>query len=343
MQAAFFYGPNDVRIEEIKEPDPPGPGEVTLKVSLVGLCGTDTHEYLSPTTRSPRREGPIILGHEVVGQIVAIGSGVRRLQVGQRVVPGAGMWCGQCQACLRGQTNICDAYTLYGIQEHGGLAQYATFPAKMCFPVAEDCPDEVAVLAQPLAVALHALRMGEVEKATTIALFGLGAIGILLLAALQGHPTHLFAIDLDPTKRERANALGASLFLDAWLCDPVLEVLRVTNGMGIDLAIETSGSPQAIVQAVACLRKGGMLLQVGIPASPILLPLGTMVVEQKRLVTTTGHVCPVDLPHALEMLATTAIAQQIDTQTIALEYLVEDGLLPLVLHQTSKKILVTVP
>lgn len=68
-----------------------------------------------------------------------------------------------------------------------------------------------------------------------------------------------------------------------------------------------------------------------------------MVVEQKRLVTTTGHVCPVDLPHALEMLATTAIAQQIDTQTIALEYLVEDGLLPLVLHQTSKKILVTVP
>jgi (R,R)-butanediol dehydrogenase / meso-butanediol dehydrogenase / diacetyl reductase len=343
MKAALIYGSNDVRIEEINEPNPPGPGEVTLKVSLVGLCGTDAHEYLSPTTRSPRREGPLILGHEVVGQIIAIGPGVRRLQVGQRVVPGAGMWCGQCQACLRGQTNICDTYMLYGIQEHGGLAQYATFPAKMCFPVAEDCPDEVAVLAQPLAVALHALRMGEVEKATTIALFGLGGMGILLLAALQGHPTHLFVIDLDPTKRERAKALGASLFLDAWLCDPVLEVLRATNGVGVDLAIEASGSPQAIIQAVGCLRKGGTLLQVGIPARPTLLPLGTMVVEQKRIVTTNGHVCAADLPHALELLSTTSLAQQIATQTIALEHLVEDGLLPLALHQTSKKILVALP
>lgn len=178
------------------------------------------------------------------------------------------MWCGQCQACLRGQTNICDAYTLYGIQEHGGLAQYATFPAKMCFPVAEDCPDEVAVLAQPLAVALHALRMGEVEKATTIALFGLGAIGILLLAALQGHPTHLFAIDLDPTKRERANALGASLFLDAWLCDPVLEVLRVTNGMGIDLAIETSGQSPGHCASGGLFTQRGHAVTSGHPSTP---------------------------------------------------------------------------
>jgi (R,R)-butanediol dehydrogenase / meso-butanediol dehydrogenase / diacetyl reductase len=250
---------------------------------------------------------------------------------------------GSVRRGLRGQPNICDEYILYGIQEHGGLAQYATFPAKMCVPVADDCLDEVAVLAQPLAIALHALRMGEAEKATSIALFGLGGIGMLLLAALQGHPTHLFAIDLDPTKRERANALGASLFLDAWICDPVLEVLRATNGMGVDLAIEASGSPQAVVQAVGCLHKGGTLLQVGIPAHPTLLPLGTMVVEQKRLVTTNGHVCPIDLPHALEMLTTTAIAQQIDTQTIVLEHLVDDGLFPLALHQTSKKILVAVP
>ncbi len=288
MQAAFFYGPNDVRIEEIKEPDPPGPGEVTLKVSLVGLCGTDTHEYLSPTTRSPRREGPIILGDESVGQIVAIGSGVRRLQVGQRVVPGAGMWCGQCQACLRGQTNICDAYTLYGIQEHGGLAQYATFPAKMCFPVAEDYPDEVAVLAQPLAVALHALRMGEVEKATTIALFGLGAIGILLLAALQGHPTHLFAIDLDPTKRERANALGASLFLDAWLCDPVPEVLRVTNGVGIDLAIETSGQSPGHRASGGLFTQRGHAVTSGHPSTPKILP------RERWLLNRSGSSPPLD-------------------------------------------------
>src|SRR6266581_2783357 len=99
MKAARWYGPRDVRVEEIAEPDLPGPGEVLLRVTLVGLCGTDAHHYQHPS-RPPRIAGPIILGHEVVGQIVAIGSGVRHLEEGQRVVPGAGWWCGQCPACL---------------------------------------------------------------------------------------------------------------------------------------------------------------------------------------------------------------------------------------------------
>ncbi len=177
MKAAVYYGPGDVRIEDVREPGPPSPEEVVLQVKMGSLCGTDASQYKAATMvplKSPHRSsghaGPVILGHEVVGVVVARGSGVAHLEIGQRVVPGAGWWCGECPRCQEGRINICEHYYLYGIHTNGGLAEFATFPAQMCMPVPAACADEAATIAQPCAVALHALARGNIATAHTIAL-----------------------------------------------------------------------------------------------------------------------------------------------------------------------------
>src|SRR2546421_9856616 len=156
MKAAVYHGPLDVRVEEVPEPGPLRPDDVLLAPLVGSLCGTDVTEFVAGPKMIPLHEahavsehrGPVILGHEFVGVVRAVGSAVTGLRVGQRVVPGAGMWCGTCPPCLAGRTNICEHYVLYGIHTHGGLAGRVKVPARMCVTVPEDCGDEAAALAQ---------------------------------------------------------------------------------------------------------------------------------------------------------------------------------------------------
>src|SRR5438876_11408774 len=137
---------------------------------------------------------------------------VTHLEIGQRVVPGAGWWCGQCPRCKEGRINICENYYLYGIHAHGGLAEFATFPAQMCMLVPAECSDETAAMAQPCAVALHALARGRIASDQTVALFGVGSIGNLLLAALQAQAAggqRGIAIDAEQGRLAAAKRLGA--------------------------------------------------------------------------------------------------------------------------------------
>jgi len=180
MKAAVYYGPGDVRIEDVREPEPPGPAEVVIQVKMGSLCGTDASQYKAATMvpldgphRVSGHSGPVILGHEVVGVVVARGSEVTHLEIGQRVVPGAGWWCGECPRCKEGRINICENYYLYGIHANGGLAEFARFPAQMSMPVPPECSDEAAAMAQPCAVALHALARGRIAIDQTVAASGI--------------------------------------------------------------------------------------------------------------------------------------------------------------------------
>jgi (R,R)-butanediol dehydrogenase / meso-butanediol dehydrogenase / diacetyl reductase len=350
MKAAVYYGPGDVRIEGVREPGPPGPEEVILQVKMGSLCGTDASQYKSATMvplHSPHRSsghyGPVILGHEVVGVVVARGSRVTHLEIGQRVVPGAGWWCGVCPRCQEGRINICENYYLYGIHTNGGLAEFAVFPAQMCVPVPRDCTDEAAAIAQPCAVALHALARGNVTAAHTIALFGVGSIGSLLLAILQAQAAagqNVIVIDVEQGRLAVAKELGASTQIHARLSDPVATIDELTGGRGVDVAIDATGVPETIAQALSAVRRGGRLLQVGIPVTPVSLVLDTAVVQEKEMITANGQVCTVDLPQALELLATTDLAQSIGYRVIGLDALVEEGLVPLVEHRATAKVVV---
>jgi threonine dehydrogenase-like Zn-dependent dehydrogenase len=248
-----------------------------------------------------------------------------------------------CPRCQEGRINICERYYLYGIHANGGLAEFATFPAQMCMPVPADCTDEAAAIAQPCAVALHALARGNVAGAHTIALFGVGSIGSLLLATLQAQAAggqNVIAIDVEPGRLAVAKQLGATTPIDARHADPVAAIDELTGGRGVDLAIDATGVAGTIAQALAAIRRGGRLLQIGIPVTPVSLALDTAVIQEKEIITANGQVCTVDLPRALELLASTDLARRIGYRVIGLDLLVEEGLVPLVEHRATAKVVI---
>src|SRR5690242_5501624 len=175
-----------------------------------------------------------------------------------------GWWCGNCPQCRAGRINICEKYYLLGIHAHGGLADQVRVPAQMCMQVPDGCTDAAAAMAQPCAVALHALRRAHIEPGQTVALFGVGGIGSLLLAALYAAriEVSVLAVDIDAQRLVTARALGATCLIDASAADPVAAILDLTHGRGVDVAIEATGVPETVAHALASVGRGGTLLQV---------------------------------------------------------------------------------
>src|SRR6266571_234147 len=209
MRAAVFHGARNVRVEEVADPSPALPGEVVLKVIRAAICGTDAAEWdHGPVLCRPG----VVLGHEFVGRVVGLGNGVTGLRVGDRVVSGAGISCGQCAWCLRGRTNLCAEYRTLGLQVDGGLAEYVTSPASICRSVPETCDDDAAAMAQPLAVALHALSRVAQRPDDAVAVIGAGGIGSFIVAG-AAHAVvegRVVAIDVDAPRLATASALGAT-------------------------------------------------------------------------------------------------------------------------------------
>jgi (R,R)-butanediol dehydrogenase/meso-butanediol dehydrogenase/diacetyl reductase len=288
--------------------------------------------------------GPVILGHEVVGVVAATGEGVDDLAVGRRVVPGCGWWCGVCPACRAGRINICQDYFVYGVGANGGLAEWLKVPARMCVPVPEACSIEAAAMAHPCAVALHALRRGQIREGQTIALFGVGSIGGLMLAALRAQraAVSVLAVDVEAQRLAVARALHVTAALDASACDPFASILELTGGRGVDVAVEATGVPQSMAMALNSVSRGGTLLQVGIPPGLASLPMHQAVLREKNLISTNGQVTPVDLPEALSLLTDTDLAARVGYRVISLDDLVEEGLRPLAEHRAPAKVLVKI-
>ncbi|MBU6496803.1 MAG: alcohol dehydrogenase catalytic domain-containing protein, partial [Acidobacteria bacterium] len=169
MKAAVYYGPSDLRIEEVPTPRVTGPHEVLIRVLKAAICGSDSAEVdHGPVLAVP----PVILGHEFVGVVEEVGSSVTEVRVGDRVVSGAGISCGACEWCLEGRTNLCESYQTLGLHLNGGLSSYVVSPASICRSVPTGMDDVTAVMAQPFAVALHALRRVRVREGKGVAIIG---------------------------------------------------------------------------------------------------------------------------------------------------------------------------
>ena len=339
MRAAVFHGPRDVRIEAVADPTPSA-GEVVLEVSRAAICGTDAAEW---------DHGPIlcrsgvILGHEFVGRVVDVGKGVTAFQRGERVVSGAGISCGRCRWCLSHRTNLCAEYRTLGLQVDGGLAQYVTSPADICRAVPDACDDDAAAMAQPLAVALHALsRVGQ-RADDLVAVVGVGGIGSFVVAGASRHAENgrVVAVDIDDERLATASALGAQEIANPTGHDLAELLLEMSDGVGFDIVIEASGAAHAPAAAVAGARRGGRVLLVGLHSAPRVIDLTAMIVREIDIVTTVAHVCDSDIPAALQMLADSDVASVTAGPRIALDELVEQGLRPLAEQRATGKILVS--
>ncbi len=349
MRAARYHDVGDVRVESVPDAPPPRHDEVRLEVLRAAICGTDASEYAYGPLQIPihfehpgnGRRGPVTLGHEFVGRIESIGSGVEGLSVGQRVVPGAGVWCGSCEWCLAGRTNLCARYYTHGLQADGGLAEYATVPARTCRAVPDCIGDDAASVAQPLAVALHAVRRGKPAPGQVAVLIGVGGIGHFALAALaDAAPSALVAVDVDRDRLAHARATGASHVVDPSNSDPIALVRELTGGLGAHLVIEASGAPPSPALAIELVRRGGTIVLVGLQAAPCKLDLASLVLNEVTVVTTVAHVCDEDLPKALDLLRDAALGEEAIDRVIPLEAVVTDGLIPLVERNVRGKIVV---
>lgn len=309
MRAAVYHGPRDIRIEEVPIPAVRD-GQTLIRVERSGVCGTDATEWVAgPKTfpiehRHPVSEhlGPMILGHEFVGEVVTADPATD-LAAGDRVVSGAGVWCGHCPRCRQGRTNLCAQYMTLGLNVNGGMAQFVAVPSQTLRRVPAGLPLEHAGLAQPLAVGIHAARRAGVHNGERVVVIGAGAIGSFVLAGLK-HLVNaeIAVIDFPGFRVDRASRLGATHTLSPSE-SIAAEVAEVFGGCRPDVVIEASGARGQLATAIEMVADGGRVLAVGIPKGKPEIDFHSVVFREITVDSTLAHVCDADLPAALQVLA----------------------------------------
>ncbi len=330
MKAARWYGVRDVRVEEVPRPDPRA-GELQVRVDYAGICASDFHEYshgpiLIPTKPHPLtgRCAPVTLGHEFTGTVVAVGDGVTRFKEGDRIVSESGVPCGHCPACYRGERILCREAAYLGFAADGAFAEHCNVLAVGCHKVPDQVSSFDAVIVEPLSVALHGVRQGQVRPGDTVAIVGSGTIGLCaLLAARAGGASRIFALDKIAGKRALARQLGAEEAFDP--AENVVERIQdATGGRGVDVAIECVGSTRAAALAVRCTRKKGRTVVIGYPVEEQPFSFLHVMLGEREVVGSAGFVD--EFPMSLALLADGRInPRPLLTSQISLEDIVSKG------------------
>jgi (R,R)-butanediol dehydrogenase/meso-butanediol dehydrogenase/diacetyl reductase len=225
----------------------------------------------------------------------------------------------------------------------GGLAEFVVSPASICRVVPDGCDDDAAAMAQPLAVAIHAVSRVAQVPGESVAIIGAGGIGSFIVAgaAHRADGGRVVAVDIDEDRLATATTLGATETANTTGRELAELLLELTDGVGFDLVIEASGAPHAPAAAIAGARRGGRVLLVGLHGAARELELTPMILREVDIVTTVAHVCDSDIPAALELLATTDVAAVTAGPRIPLDALVEEGLRPVAERRATGKVLVT--
>lgn len=277
MLAARLYGPRDIRVENVETPGEPGPGHLLLKVTAVGICGSDLHSYDDARIGDTVIQSPLILGHEFGGVVTAVGADAHDgddnpLEVGQRVAVDPATPCWHCEMCDSGHPNLCRRLHFCGLYpDDGSLCEYMIVRARDCYPVPDSITDAGAALLEPLGVAIHAVDLGKLRVANSVVVLGCGPIGLLIikLARLSGADP-IYAFDCYPWRAAKAKEWGAS---ETWTLDrdPVDTIKTVTNGRGADVVFEAAWADHSVAQAAEMARLGGRVVLVGIPSDDRIL------------------------------------------------------------------------
>jgi threonine dehydrogenase-like Zn-dependent dehydrogenase len=294
MKAAVFVEPGKIVLQEKPIPDV-SYGEALIRVTTTTICGTDVHILKGEYPVAPGR----IVGHEPVGVIETLGPGVAGYQVGQRVIVGAITPCGQCHACLEGHPAQCGGKPIggwrFGNTIDGCQAEYVLVPHAMAnlASVPDELSDEQVLMCPDImSTGFGGAESGAVEIGDTVSVFAQGPIGLCATAGarLLG-ATRIIAVDGIPERLEMARRLGADVTIDFKKTDPVAEILRLTQGRGVDVAIEALGTQQTFESCLRVLKPGGVLSSLGVYSGKLSLPLDAIAagLGDHRIVTT---LCP---------------------------------------------------
>jgi threonine 3-dehydrogenase len=255
-----------------------GPSDVLIRVKAVGLCGTDLHIYSWDHWAERRVKPPLTIGHEFMGEVVAIGPAVKAVQPGDRVSAEGHIACGICRLCRTGEAHICEHVQIIGVDTEGSFADYIRMPESNVWKLDPVIPDSWAAVFDPLGNAVHTVMAAGVS-AKSVVITGVGSIGLMAIpvARAAGAAT-VFAVDVNPQKLELAKRVGADATFSALQPDLVDEIVGRTGGDGVDVLLEMSGSGQAIDNGLAMVRNGGVAALLGIPSDDVEINLAERII-----------------------------------------------------------------
>lgn len=265
MQAARLVGIGDMRVSEISRPTP-GLTDLLVRVEACGVCGSDRHMFRGeyPTAL------PVTLGHEFAGIIESVGGAVNGFAPGMRITGDPNISCGRCAQCLAGRPNLCAELTAIGVFRDGGFANYVVVPQTQAVQLPETLDPLHGAFCEPVGCCLHALDVARIAPGASVAIFGGGVIGLLMveLVKLAGAGAIILSTRQKP-RRDLAEQLGATHTVDA-SGDPVGEIRRLLPD-GVDVSIECAGVAETFAQSIAATRRGGTVVIFGV------MPKGEMV------------------------------------------------------------------
>lgn len=268
MKAVVLTGIRQMKLTETSDPELTNDTDVKIRLSTVGVCGSDIHYYSEGKIGSQVVEYPFKVGHECSGIIVETGKKVSNVKVGDLVVVDPSVHCGTCDQCLAGRPHTCRNNKFLGCpgQIEGCLSEYIVMPSFTCFPVTGKLNARQAALIEPLSIGVYAVRLAEIKKKeTTAGIFGAGPIGLsVLMKLLADDVTNVGMIEPLDYRLNKAGEIGAS-----WLINPknedVESAVQKEEELLLDVVFEASGEQEAVNNAIKILKPGGKLVLVGIP------------------------------------------------------------------------------
>ncbi len=255
-----------------------GSTDVLIRVRKAGVCGTDHHIYAWDTWAQRRVKPPLVVGHEFMGTVEAVGDAVRGIAVGERVSAEGHISCGICRQCRTGEAHICTDVKIIGVDTDGAFATYIAMPAINVWRLDPAIPDVFAAVFDPLGNAVHTVMAAGVSTKSVV-ITGVGSIGLMAIPVARAAGAALvFAIDVNPAKLALAEKVGADAVFDAR--DPNLldEIARRTGGDGADVLLEMSGSGSALDVGLHMLRNGGRAALLGIPPDDVKINLAERII-----------------------------------------------------------------
>jgi len=295
---AFVTQPETVEIWE--RPIPPlGDLDVLIKVRATALCGSDLHIFKGKHLAVSL---PVPVGHEIVGEVAEVGAGVTKVKPGDRVTVEPVIVCGECHYCQRGDYHLCANISFQYRQGQGGLTTDFITSERWVHLLPNSISYSAGALIEPLAVAVHAVRLANLNISESVAIFGAGAIGLLILQAAKAVGAgKIFITDIRESRLNAALNFGASGAFNGSKCNPVEEILKQTDGIGVQHVFEAVGLEITLNQALQALRKGGDAVLVGLfEDERVALPANIFVQKEISLVGSQGYHW--DFQRAIELI-----------------------------------------
>ena len=293
----------EITIEDLK------PDEVLLKVLLCGVCGTDLHLFHGEV---PLAKPPVVLGHEIVAEVVELGDAVEDLKPGQRVAVDPVVPCGHCEFCQSGRPNLCPNMKNMGYHMTGGYTQYTVASRDRLFPLRDDMPLKAGALVEPLACVVRGYERLQPLPGSKVLILGAGPIGLLWNQMLQGvEAAEITQVDVVPERAEVAGELGARHAL-AVERGKIAAAVRDVSPDGFDVVVDATGDPDAVQEGVDLVRPGGKLMLFGVSPEDGRVVISPYQIFLKELTILGAKMPPLTFPAAVRILE----SGKIDAETI---------------------------